>query len=607
MIKPKANSSLRAFVYVYGLAIDEEKQYPLLQLGLAIFQGLAPFINIIGLRYIINELTGKMRVDVLIQYVAFCLGLNLLTGLFSALLTHASDNCHKKFNQMFDLRLSEKATKMDYRFVESADFHSRAEKARTSIFEYSGGLSQISGYIRELLASMITVVASANIILSLSPWLVFIMILVVMLNSFISAKSNRKDVIYRGLMTELTRKFGYYRRICQVQNNAKDVRLYKASDMIIRRVNEYREEYERNDLVRRSSIDFFNTITTVISSILLTLIYSMLGFFAITEGLALGDFQMLVSSTTQFSSGLSGISLGFVRLRRSADYLLAYKDFMELESHMTYGSEEIPSGRDRSIEFRNVSFRYPGSEVCSLKGINLLIRAGEKVSIVGENGAGKTTLVKLLTRLYDPDKGEILVDGVNIRELSQRSLNSLFSVVFQDYRMLPLTISEAVAISTNYDAGKLKSALERTGFSSTLESLPIGLNTILGKSLDEEGVELSGGQLQRLAIARALYKDADIAILDEPTAALDPQMELEVYERFNNLIGNKTTLFISHRLASCRFCDRIAVFSKGEIVELGNHDELLDRGGLYARMWEAQAGYYRAGINKSVEDHGKAE
>lgn len=539
MKKPRDSSSLRALAYVYRLAIDEEKQYPLLQLGLTAIQGLSPFINIVGLRYIINELAGKMRFDVLTRYVALCLGLNLLSGLLSALLTRASDNCHKKFNNMFDLRLSEKATKMDYRFVESADFHSRAEKARTSIFEYSGGLSQISGYVRELLASVIAVVASANIILRLSPWLILIMILVVMLNSFVSAKSNRKDAIYRSLMTELSRKFGYYRRICQIQNNAKDVRLYRASDMIIRRVDEYRDEYERNDLIRRSSINRFNTITTVVSSVLLAFIYGMLGFSAITEGLALGDFQMLISSTTQFASGLSGISLGFVRLRRSADYMLAYKDFMELESHMAYGSEEIPSGRERSIEFRNVSFRYPGSEVWSLRDINLLIRAGEKLSIVGENGAGKTTLVKLLTRLYDPHVGEILVDGVDIRELSQQSLSSLFSVVFQDYRMLPLTISEAVTISTDYDGDKLKSALERAGFSSTLESLPMGLNTILGKSLDEEGVELSGGQLQRLAIARALYRDADIAILDEPTAALDPQMELEVYERFNNLIGNK--------------------------------------------------------------------
>lgn len=252
----------------------------------------------------------------------------------------------------------------------------------------------------------------------------------------------------------------------------------------------------------------------------------------------------------------------------------------------------------------NTKIRRDEININRLLSRNARRRAGEKLSIVGENGAGKTTLVKLLTRLYDPDKGEILVDGVNIRELSRRSLNSLFSVVFQDYRMLPLTISEAVTISSDHDGDRLKSALERAGFWSTLESLPMGLNTILGKSLDEEGVELSGGQLQRLAIARALYKDANIAILDEPTAALDPQMELEVYERFNNLIGNKTTIFISHRLASCRFCDRIAVFSKGEIVELGSHDELLDRGGLYARMWEAQAGYYRTDTGKSVEDHG---
>jgi ATP-binding cassette subfamily B protein len=267
---------------------------------------------------------------------------------------------------------------------------------------------------------------------------------------------------------------------------------------------------------------------------------------------------------------------------------------MELGSLMTYGSREISPSKNTSIEFRNVSFRYPGSNTYALKGINLLIRAGEKVSIVGENGAGKTTLVKLLTRLYDPDEGQILVNGLDIRELSQQSLYGLFSVVFQDYRVLPLTMAEAVTISANYSPDKLDPTLEKAGFSATLDKLPNGVNTIVEKSLYEEGVELSGGELQRLAIARALYKDAPIAILDEPTAALDPEMELEVYKRFNDIIGERTTIFISHRLASCRFCDRIVVFSKGEIVEIGGHDELLDRDGLYARMWEAQAKYYRS-------------
>lgn len=572
----------------------EQKQYPFLQTGLILLQGLGPFVSIVGLRYIINELTGAMRPNVLTLYVGGCVGLNLLVGLLTVLLTRASDDCYKKFNLMFDVLLAEKATKVDYRFIESADFHSRAEKARVSIFQYSGGLGLISGYVRELFASVVVVIASVQIIWSLSPWLILVMLGATALNSLISSASNKKDIAHRDLMAELTRKFSYYLRLFQTRHNAKDVRLYNASNMIVSRVDRYREEYEACNLARRKNINFFNTLGIVVSSMLLALIYSALGLSTISGDLFLGDLQMLVSVITQSSSGLSGISLGFVRLRRSAEYLLAYKDFMELGSLMTYGSREISPSKNTSIEFRNVSFRYPGSNTYALKGINLLIRAGEKVSIVGENGAGKTTLVKLLTRLYDPDEGQILVNGLDIRELSQQSLYGLFSVVFQDYRVLPLTMAEAVTISANYSPDKLDPTLEKAGFSATLDKLPNGVNTIVEKSLYEEGVELSGGELQRLAIARALYKDAPIAILDEPTAALDPEMELEVYKRFNDIIGERTTIFISHRLASCRFCDRIVVFSKGEIVEIGGHDELLDRDGLYARMWETQAKYYRS-------------
>ena len=254
---------------------------------------------------------------------------------------------------------------------------------------------------------------------------------------------------------------------------------------------------------------------------------------------------------------------------------------------------EKRADRKYEVEFRDVSFRYPGTEIWALRHVNVKFRVGERMAVVGENGSGKTTFIKLLCRLYDPQEGEILLNGIDIRKYNYREYMNIFSVVFQDFQLLSQPLGQNVAGAADYDRERVEKALIDAGFGERLERLPKGLDTQLYKDFSDEGVEVSGGEAQKIAIARALYKNAPFIILDEPTAALDPIAEAEIYAQFNQIAGDKTAIYISHRLSSCRFCDEIMVFDRGQIVQKGSHDALIsDEQGKYATLWHAQAQYY---------------
>jgi ATP-binding cassette, subfamily B, bacterial len=254
---------------------------------------------------------------------------------------------------------------------------------------------------------------------------------------------------------------------------------------------------------------------------------------------------------------------------------------------------EKRSDRQYEVEFRDVSFRYPDTEQWALRHINLKFQIGKRLAVVGMNGSGKTTFIKLLCRLYDPTEGQIFLNGIDIRKYKYDDYINIFSVVFQDFQLLSLPLGENVAGAARYDSELAKSCLKNAGFETRFQSMPKGLDTYLYKDLDENGIQISGGEAQKIAIARALYKDAPFIILDEPTAALDPVAKAEIYSKFNDIVTDKTTVYISHRLSSCKFCDEIAVFHEGNVVQKGTHEELIsDKTGKYYELWNAQAQYY---------------
>lgn len=311
-----------------------------------------------------------------------------------------------------------------------------------------------------------------------------------------------------------------------------------------------------------------------------------------------------VDALVQTAAGISqfcyAVSLGFgtlVYMRLNTQYLRPYFDFIDFPQSMYKGTIPVEKRDDGEYEiaFEHVSFRYPGSDQWAIKGLSLKLKVGKKLAVVGRNGSGKTTFIKLLCRLYDPTEGRILLNGIDIQKYDYREYLSLFSVVFQDFGLLSFPCAQNVAASVRWDAEAVRRCLEEAGMGDWLHRVLLGMETPLYKNFDDSGVEISGGEAQKIAIARALYKDAPFIVLDEPTAALDPLSEAEIYRRFDTLAAEKTAVCISHRLSSCRFCQDIAVFDRGRLAERGPHRELLAKGGLYARLWEAQAQYYRDG------------
>lgn len=334
------------------------------------------------------------------------------------------------------------------------------------------------------------------------------------------------------------------------------------------------------------------------------IIYVFVCLKAIGGAFGLDMVTQYVGAGTALFVAINDFFTNIIAIKTNGQFLEPVFDILGTPNAMYKGSltTEKRSDRNYEIEFKNVSFKYPGSEVYALRNVNMKFRIGEKLAVVGMNGSGKTTFIKLLCRLYDPDEGEILLNGINIQKYKYDEYMDIFSVVFQDYELLSLPLGQNVAGSESYDRERATSCLEKAGFGDRLSELKNGLDTYLYRDIDSEGVNVSGGEAQKIAIARALYKDAPFIILDEPTAALDPIAEAEIYSKFNEIVGDKTAIYISHRLSSCKFCDEIVVFEAGNVVEQGAHDALIALNGRYTELWNAQAQYYKKDESDEICD-----
>jgi ATP-binding cassette subfamily B protein len=311
--------------------------------------------------------------------------------------------------------------------------------------------------------------------------------------------------------------------------------------------------------------------------------------------LEIGSVILYVGFITRLVTAVTNLTDYIALTKMNAPFLLHYLSFFEIENKMYYGSLPVEKRADNEyeIEFHNVSFKYPGSDSYALKNLCLKLNIGQRLAVVGMNGSGKTTMIKLLCRLYDPTEGEITLNGIDIRKYRYHEYMKVFSVVFQDFKLFSFSLGQNTAASVDVETDRAMDSLYKAGFADRFSTMPKGLDTPLYKDFEEEGVEISGGEAQKIALARALYKNAPFIVLDEPTAALDPIAEFDIYSKFNEIVGGKTAIYISHRLSSCRFCDDIAVFHEGELIQRGNHDALLDdKNGKYFELWNAQAQYY---------------
>lgn len=501
-------------------------------------------------------------------------------------------------NYIFDKTayiLSQKACKLmceaDYDKLESPEY----KNLLTQHMNFATAPLDMFYAFFELLKSIIMIVVFGTLVSTLHP-LIFLMLVVMAVVHFFAKKPLVRLQHKLNIdMVANDRKFNYVTRISNDFENAKEVRLYDMSPWI----NEISDDCLKTHRHLHSRIQWRAFITGSINNFLNLLrdafayIYLIIMFSK--NAITVGDFTMYFSAITSLSGTLTGLSEKITELTK---YDLKIKDIRK--------TEKMPSSRNRGkgisapkenieIEFRNVSFRYPNAENDTIKNISFKIKAGEKLALVGVNGAGKTTIVKLLCGLYLPTEGEILLNSHPINDYNIYEYYSLFSAVFQDISLMPYSIAENIAATTEKDEidfEKVKNSIEIAGLKERVDALPLGVDTPFNKNINEDAVDFSGGEKQKLALARAIYLDRPMLILDEPTAALDPIAENEMYMKFNEISRGQTAMFISHRLASTRFCDRIIHLENGEIIENGTHDELIAANGKYAMMYGLQSKYY---------------
>lgn len=398
------------------------------------------------------------------------------------------------------------------------------------------------------------------------------------------------------------RKINYMERITQNFEYAKDIRLFSMQDFLLKKQQRiYEERWQKFDL--HQNIWYAHTVFSSICNLLVNaIVYGTLFYAVIKKDMAVGNFTLFLTLASSFTASLINFLQGIGDYHRASLEVDDLRSFLELDEGSDDNTIEIPKADKYTIEFRNVSYRYPEAEGFALKNFNLTIEAGEKLAIVGLNGAGKTTMIKLLMRLYEPTEGEVYLNGVDIKKFKREEYYKLFSPVFQDVQVMAFPIAENISMksTSNTDIKRAYDCAAEAGLKDKLDSLPKGIETELLKVVDDEGVDFSGGEKQKLALARALYKNAPIVVLDEPTSALDSIAEQHLYESFDKMIGDKSAVYISHRLASTKFCDRVAMFKESELIEYGTHDELMKRDGEYAKMFALQAQYYQQedGVNE---------
>lgn len=502
-------------------------------------------------------------------------------------------------------QIGNKVAKTSYPNILTAEFVSFENKA----FRICSGNYEPTEYIWSTWTAILTNVIGFGVYLALlsglKPWLLCVVIATTMAGYLVNKNINEWNYRHKEEEAACGKKMGYIRSAATGRCYAKDIRIFGLREWMEDVFNSTLKLY-RGFLARRERVYLLaNAADTLLMLLRNGIAYVCLVRLVLTEGMGASEFLLYFGAVSGFTQWITGILDKFSELHRQSLDISMLREFLEWPEPFRF-EEGAPLAKDLSknyeIRLENAAFRYPGAEKDTLSHINLTIRPGEKLAIVGLNGAGKTTLVKLICGFLDPTEGRVLLNGEDIRGYNRRDYYTLFSAVFQDFSVLEASVAVNVAQRVDgIDEQRVWDCLRQAGMTQKVQSLPQGIRTNIGREVYEDGVELSGGQLQRLMLARALYKDGPILALDEPTAALDPIAESDIYIKYNEMTQGRTSLFISHRLASTRFCDRILFIAEGMIAEEGTHDSLLAMGGEYAKLYEVQSQYYKEG----GEHHGK--
>lgn len=597
-MKNKKVSSLSVMTYFFKIAFKTRPSYPFLILFTILINAVQPFLSIIFPTLIIEELTkvttNNFNLSYIILLVAtFTLSEFTLSALRSIMWHFMSYN-ENMVNKEWKKIMGDKMMKMRYQHLENPEVLDQISKGQDGLFGYGnrlGGFQALITNFINIVSSVISLIGIIYIIAQLNILLVIILLALIALKLLLQNKNKKLNIKEWEERKRINRENDYYSSLISDFKYGKDIRLYHCSELLLSKNEEYLNDtykYRRKMYKKYKLYGFLMILLDTISH-LLTYGYVALYFI---KGLitSISMYSLYVNSINKFINFSHSIFNSFLNVNQNTKMMYEFKKFMEIDTTYVEGTKKVDLNNKLEIEFKNVSFKYPNSDIFVLKNVNIKINPLKKYSIVGENGAGKTTFIKLLMRLYDPSEGVITLNGIDIKEFDIESYYQIFGVVFQDYQLIGFTLGENITSSDTFDENKVNNILKDINFKAKTQNLA----TSMLKYFDEKGVELSGGENQKVAIARALYKDSNILILDEPTAALDPLAEYEIYNQFDSMTNNKTALYISHRLSSCRFCDEIIVFDKGKIIEKGHHDILINNiDGKYYSMFKAQAKYYQ--------------
>ena len=582
-----------------------------------LLETFSPYFGLFMSAQLVNELAGACRVERLLLLAAITAGGGFLLSVTVRVLQGRRGIRDADLWERIEAFYVDAQNHFQYEHLENPDVVLKRAEINAVQNAFGAGLMRITWSFSDMVRQCLEIGFSASLTVSMlvmtaegeftgvlgflnSLWAAMLLALLIAVKAAVSVKSSTKyaknvQEIYGGLAEANTRLLAYMK--------------LEGADMLVFRLNRIVNEEFRKTELRPAWVEKFEkmatryeTFSTVSNAIFNILVFMFVAAKAFIGTFGIGNFILYQGTVSRFIEAISSLAEEIGLLVNNNEHLVKIYEYLDLPNDMYKGTLAVEKRDDidYEIEFRDVSFRYPRTENWALRHVNMKFRIGDKLAIVGENGSGKTTFIKLLCRLYDPTEGKILLNGIDITRYRYEEYMGLFSVVFQDYAMFAFSIEDNVAALHEPDEEKVRECLVRAGMGEKLASLDAdakekGYNPLkrgIGPNYEADGIELSGGEQQKVALARALYKNAPFVILDEPTAALDPIAEAAVYENFNEIVKEKTAVFISHRLSSCRFCDEIAVFDKGELVQLGNHDALVADDGKYRMLWNAQAKYY---------------